>query len=141
MNFSFSLYLFLCLSSLSPSHSLSLSLILYTSSDIDDLGPIGSCSCLQRLDISRNDLTCLKALSPLKQLVSLNVAANRISSLGKCVFQVRTFNLTPSLQGKSSPRNLMLNNYNGTEKSLIFFLRNRYTQCSVLVIQYCSHLL
>eukprot|EP00057_Strongylocentrotus_purpuratus_P001216 XP_001196680.2 PREDICTED: leucine-rich repeat-containing protein 61 [Strongylocentrotus purpuratus] len=49
--------------------------------DIDDLGPIGSCSCLQRLDISRNDLTSLKALSPLKQLVFLNVAANRISSL------------------------------------------------------------
>ncbi|XP_041465001.1 leucine-rich repeat-containing protein 61-like isoform X1 [Lytechinus variegatus] len=49
--------------------------------DIDDLGAIGSCSCLQRLDISRNDLTSLKTLTPLKQLVYLNVAANRISSL------------------------------------------------------------
>lgn len=49
--------------------------------DIDDLGVIGSCSCLQRLDISRNDLTDLKPLTPLKQLMFLNIAANRISTL------------------------------------------------------------
>lgn len=52
-------------------------------SDLSDLGCIGECAGLERLDLSKNDLTKLYALAGLTNLVYLNLSANRISSLGK----------------------------------------------------------
>ncbi|XP_060601375.1 leucine-rich repeat-containing protein 61-like [Ruditapes philippinarum] len=49
--------------------------------DISDLGCIGECSTLQRLDVSYNNLTKLHKLAGLENLQYLNLAANRISSL------------------------------------------------------------
>lgn len=52
-------------------------------SDIDDLGCIGECTALERLDVSKNDLSALYALAGLTNLSHLNLSANRITSLGK----------------------------------------------------------
>ena len=51
--------------------------------DITDLGCIGECVGLERLDLSKNDVTKLYALAGLTNLTHLNLSANRISSLGE----------------------------------------------------------
>ncbi|XP_069502010.1 leucine-rich repeat-containing protein 61 [Ambystoma mexicanum] len=54
---------------------------------IYDLGCIGECLNLERLDLSNNNLTHLGPLASLKQLAVLNLSANRVSSLeplGSC---------------------------------------------------------
>ena len=51
-------------------------------SDLSDLGCVGECSALERLDLSYNDITRLYALAGLTALTDLNLTANRISSLG-----------------------------------------------------------
>lgn len=48
---------------------------------LQELGCIGECLNLERLDLSNNHLTHLAPLSPLKQVVALNLSCNRISSL------------------------------------------------------------
>lgn len=48
---------------------------------IYDLGCIGECINLERLDLSGNNITNLGPLSPLRRLLSLNLSANRISNL------------------------------------------------------------
>ena len=55
--------------------------VLY--SELGDLGCIGECSGLERLDLSYNDVTRLHSLASLTSLVSLNLSANRISCLGE----------------------------------------------------------
>ncbi|XP_045156669.2 leucine-rich repeat-containing protein 61-like [Mercenaria mercenaria] len=49
--------------------------------EISDLGCIGECTSLQRLDLSYNGLTKLHKLAGLESLQYLNLSANRISSL------------------------------------------------------------
>lgn len=49
--------------------------------DISDLGCIGECSSLERLDLSYNSLTKLHKLAGLDNLQYLNLSANRITSL------------------------------------------------------------
>ena len=56
---------------------------LITFPDITDLGCLGECSGLERLDLSFNDVTKLYALAGLTNLTDLNLSANRITSLGK----------------------------------------------------------
>ncbi|XP_044150909.1 leucine-rich repeat-containing protein 61 [Bufo gargarizans] len=48
---------------------------------LQDLGCIGECLNLERLDLSDNNFTHLAPLSSLKQMVALNLSSNRISSL------------------------------------------------------------
>ncbi|XP_055048559.2 leucine-rich repeat-containing protein 61 isoform X3 [Misgurnus anguillicaudatus] len=48
---------------------------------IYDLGCIGECLNLERLDLSGNNITNLGPLSPLRRLLVLNLSANRISNL------------------------------------------------------------
>ncbi|CAK6951011.1 leucine-rich repeat-containing protein 61 [Scomber scombrus] len=48
---------------------------------IHDLGCIGECMNLERLDLSGNNITNLAALSSLRLLFVLNLSANRISNL------------------------------------------------------------
>ncbi|KAM4704771.1 leucine-rich repeat-containing protein 61 [Rhinophrynus dorsalis] len=48
---------------------------------IYELGCIGDCLNLERLDLSNNHITHLGPLSSLKMMVALNVSCNRISSL------------------------------------------------------------
>ncbi|XP_056595889.1 leucine-rich repeat-containing protein 61 [Triplophysa dalaica] len=48
---------------------------------IYDLGCIGECLNLERLDLSCNNITNLGPLSPLRRLLVLNLSANRISNL------------------------------------------------------------
>lgn len=48
---------------------------------INDLGCIGECMSLERLDLSGNSITNLGPLSSLRLLIVLNVSANRISSI------------------------------------------------------------
>lgn len=50
---------------------------------IHDLGCIGECINLERLDLSGNNITHLAPLASLRLLSVLNVSANKISSLGK----------------------------------------------------------
>lgn len=50
---------------------------------ISELGCLGECLGLERLDLSRNDLSKLYALAGLSKLTYLNLSANRISSLGE----------------------------------------------------------
>lgn len=49
--------------------------------DISDLGCVGECTSLERLDLSYNSLTKLHKLAGLENLQFLNLAANRITSL------------------------------------------------------------
>lgn len=49
---------------------------------IQDLGCIGECMNLERLDLTGNNITNLAALSSLRHLSVLNLSANKISSLG-----------------------------------------------------------
>lgn len=49
--------------------------------DISDLGCIGECLGLERLDLSYNDITKLHKLAGLSALQNLNLSANRFSSL------------------------------------------------------------
>lgn len=51
-------------------------------SGIHELGCIGECMNLERLDLTGNSVTNLAALSPLRHLSVLNLSANKISSLG-----------------------------------------------------------
>ncbi|XP_053568904.1 leucine-rich repeat-containing protein 61 [Bombina bombina] len=46
-----------------------------------ELGCLGACLNLERLDLSNNNITHLGPLSSLKMLVALNLSCNRISSL------------------------------------------------------------
>ncbi|XP_069815321.1 leucine-rich repeat-containing protein 61-like [Dendropsophus ebraccatus] len=48
---------------------------------LQELGCIGECLNLERLDLSNNHITHLASLSSLKQMVALNLSCNRISSL------------------------------------------------------------
>ncbi|KAG9352086.1 hypothetical protein JZ751_020499, partial [Albula glossodonta] len=48
---------------------------------IYDLGCVGECMNLERLDLSGNNITNLTPLSSLRLLISLNLSANRITSL------------------------------------------------------------
>ncbi|XP_018618899.1 leucine-rich repeat-containing protein 61 isoform X2 [Scleropages formosus] len=48
---------------------------------ICDLGCIGECTNLERLDLSGNNITNLAPLSSLRRLLVLNLSANRITSL------------------------------------------------------------
>ncbi|XP_068091460.1 leucine-rich repeat-containing protein 61 isoform X6 [Hyperolius riggenbachi] len=48
---------------------------------IHELGCIGECLNLERLDLSNNHITHLAPLSSLKMMVALNLSCNRISSL------------------------------------------------------------
>ncbi|XP_072269229.1 leucine-rich repeat-containing protein 61 [Pyxicephalus adspersus] len=48
---------------------------------IYELGCIGECSNLERLDLSNNNITHLAPLSSLKMMVALNLSCNRVSSL------------------------------------------------------------
>ncbi|XP_051976122.1 leucine-rich repeat-containing protein 61-like isoform X2 [Xyrauchen texanus] len=48
---------------------------------IYDLGCVGECINLERLDLSGNNITNLGPLSPLRRLLVLNLSANRISNL------------------------------------------------------------
>ncbi|KAG9472739.1 leucine-rich repeat-containing protein 61 [Eleutherodactylus coqui] len=48
---------------------------------LQELGCIGECLNLERLDLSNNHITYLASLSALKQMVALNLSCNRISSL------------------------------------------------------------
>ncbi|XP_051898317.1 leucine-rich repeat-containing protein 61 [Pristis pectinata] len=52
-----------------------------TKMGICSLGCIGDCVNLERLDLSRNDISNLKPLASLKLLTVLNLSANRISNL------------------------------------------------------------
>lgn len=49
---------------------------------ICDLGCIGECINLERLDLSGNNITNLAPLASLRLLLVLNVSANRISNIG-----------------------------------------------------------
>ena len=51
---------------------------------ISDLGNLGECSGLERLNLSRNNIAKLYAIAGLTNLMYLNLAANRITSLGNC---------------------------------------------------------
>ncbi|XP_033109720.1 leucine-rich repeat-containing protein 61-like [Anneissia japonica] len=54
---------------------------------IVNLGCIGQCDSLERLDVSRNSISILLPLNNLKQLTDLNVSANQIKTLdilGEC---------------------------------------------------------
>lgn len=53
---------------------------------IYDLGCVGECMNLERLDLSGNNITNLAPLSSLRLLLVLNVSANRISNLGKDLY-------------------------------------------------------
>lgn len=52
---------------------------------IYDLGCIGECINLERLDLSGNNITNLAPLASLRLLLVLNLSANRISNIGKRV--------------------------------------------------------
>ena len=54
---------------------------------ISDLGCISECTSLERLNLSRNDISKLTKLAGLNNLTHLNLSANRIVSLGE-YFQV-----------------------------------------------------
>lgn len=60
---------------------------------IQDLGCIGECMNLERLDLTGNNITNLASLSSLRHLSVLNLSANKISSLGG---QCTLIRLTPS---------------------------------------------
>lgn len=53
---------------------------------IHDLGCIGECIHLERLDLSGNNITHLAPLASLRLLSVLNLSANKISNLGKLIF-------------------------------------------------------
>lgn len=50
---------------------------------VHDLGCIGECMNLERLDLSGNNITNIAPLASLRLLSVLNLSANRISNLGK----------------------------------------------------------
>lgn len=50
---------------------------------LSDLGCISECTQLERLNLSRNDLTKLNKLAGLGNLSSLNLSGNRITNPGK----------------------------------------------------------
>ena len=50
---------------------------------INDLGCLGECINLERLDLSGNNITNLACLTSLRLLSVLNLSANRISNLGE----------------------------------------------------------
>ena len=51
---------------------------------LEDLGCIGECVGLERLDLSFNSFSKLHRLASLEKLQYLNLSANRITSVGKC---------------------------------------------------------
>lgn len=57
-------------------------MIIFILPGITDLGSVGECTGLERLNLSRNDITKLTKLAGLTNLTYLNISANRISSLG-----------------------------------------------------------
>ncbi len=52
-------------------------------SEISDLGCLGECTALERLNLAKNDISKLHVLAGLTSLVYLNLSANRIQALGK----------------------------------------------------------
>ncbi|XP_039629599.1 leucine-rich repeat-containing protein 61 [Polypterus senegalus] len=66
---------------------------------ICDLGCIGSCLNLERLDLSINSITCLTSLASLKLLTVLNVSGNRITNLEPISFceNLQTLNAAGNL--------------------------------------------
>ncbi|XP_064652027.1 leucine-rich repeat-containing protein 61-like [Lineus longissimus] len=68
---------------------------------ISDLGCIGECTGLERLDLSRNDISKLYNLASLSSLAHLNLSANRISSLEglQSLDNLKTVNLAGNLLG------------------------------------------
>ncbi|CAL8373785.1 unnamed protein product [Arctogadus glacialis] len=95
---------------------------------IHDLGCIGECTSLERLDLSGNNITNLAPLASLRILVILNVSANRISNLeplsscdslqslnvaGNVISSIETFQCLQSLRKLESIR-LKDNTYNYT---------------------------
>ncbi|XP_077989316.1 leucine-rich repeat-containing protein 61-like [Glandiceps talaboti] len=68
---------------------------------IDDLGCIGECTTLHRLDLSYNDISQLRPLSTLKQLNYLNISGNRIVSLEplKELENLKSLNIAGNLIG------------------------------------------
>lgn len=53
---------------------------------IHDLGCIGECMNLERLDLSVNNISNLAPLASLRHLSVLNLSSNKISDLGECFF-------------------------------------------------------
>ncbi|XP_052368391.1 leucine-rich repeat-containing protein 61 isoform X3 [Oncorhynchus keta] len=66
---------------------------------IYDLGCIGDCINLERLDLSGNNITNLAPLSSLRLLQILNVSANRISNLEdiSCCDSLQSLNVAGNL--------------------------------------------
>ncbi|XP_052796347.1 leucine-rich repeat-containing protein 61-like [Mya arenaria] len=69
--------------------------------DLSDLGCIGECSSLERLDLSYNSFTKLLRLAGLEKLQYLNLAANRITSLEglQALDNLETLNISGNLIG------------------------------------------
>lgn len=68
---------------------------------INDLGCISECTGLERLDLSRNDVTKLPKLVGLSALQTLNLSANRVSCLDglQSLENLRSLNLAGNLIG------------------------------------------
>lgn len=66
---------------------------------ITDIGCIGECIGLERLDLSRNDITKLHKLAGLSSLQDLNLSSNRISSLDglQALHNLKNLNLAGNL--------------------------------------------
>ncbi|KAL8602311.1 hypothetical protein ACOMHN_022824 [Nucella lapillus] len=75
--------------------------LVLTKSDICDLGCLGECLGLERLNLSYNDVTRLHKLAGLTMLQSLNLSANRILSLDglQSLEHLRSLNLAGNLIG------------------------------------------
>ncbi|XP_070212621.1 leucine-rich repeat-containing protein 61-like isoform X2 [Littorina saxatilis] len=71
---------------------------------ITDLGCLGQCTVLERLDLSKNNVTKLHKLAGLSCLQALNLSANRISSLDglQSLENLRSLNLAGNLIGSVS---------------------------------------
>ncbi|KAM8967723.1 leucine-rich repeat-containing protein 61 [Pelodytes ibericus] len=68
---------------------------------IYDLGCIGECLSLERVDLSNNHISHLGPLSSLKVMVALNLSCNRISSLESLSYcdSLQTLNVAGNLLG------------------------------------------
>ncbi|KAK7481636.1 hypothetical protein BaRGS_00027152 [Batillaria attramentaria] len=68
---------------------------------ISDLGCISECTSLERVDLSKNDITKLHKLAGLASVQSLNLSTNRISSLDglQSLENLRSLNLAGNLIG------------------------------------------
>ncbi|XP_076465464.1 leucine-rich repeat-containing protein 61-like [Babylonia areolata] len=75
--------------------------VVLKKSDITDLGCLGECLSLERLDLSYNDITKLHKLAGLSTLQCLNLSANRISALDglQPLENLRSLNIAGNLIG------------------------------------------